>query len=170
MDIISGFIFPSLDYESRINLNQCLPIWDRIPKRMEKRSVTKHDMQFRIDIIRNILVKLYSSHICNITGMNILTYTGNSRIHLMINLFKNLQNKLYLDLLIHYPRLRKVVLEKLDEFELGLSNKECDCSEDNINSLISEIKTLRTIIDNNKTHFYNKPPFTLENIKTLSFI
>jgi hypothetical protein len=58
LDIIRVHIFPSLDYESRINLNQCLPPWDRIQKKMDPLAIRKHDNCVRRAHINEILLKV----------------------------------------------------------------------------------------------------------------
>jgi len=57
LDVIRVHIFPSLDYESRINLNQCLPPWDRIQMKMDPLAIRKHDNCIRRAHINEILFK-----------------------------------------------------------------------------------------------------------------
>jgi hypothetical protein len=58
LDVIRVHIFPSLDYESRINLNQCLPPWDRIQKKMDPMAIRKHDDHVRRAHINSPLRKM----------------------------------------------------------------------------------------------------------------
>ena len=60
LDVIRVHIFPSLDYESRINLNQCLPPWDRIQKKMDPLAIRKHDNCVRRAHINEILLIICS--------------------------------------------------------------------------------------------------------------
>ena len=65
LDVIRVHIFPCLDYESRININQCLPPWDRIQTKMNPLAIRKHDNGVRRAHINEILFKttmLASSH------------------------------------------------------------------------------------------------------------
>jgi hypothetical protein len=58
LDVIRVHIFPCLDYYSRINLNQCLPPWDRIQNKMDPLAIRKHDNYIRRAHINEILLKV----------------------------------------------------------------------------------------------------------------
>jgi hypothetical protein len=58
LDVIRVHIFPCLDYYSRINLNQCLPPWDRIQTKMDPLAIRKHDNGVRRAHINEILLKV----------------------------------------------------------------------------------------------------------------
>jgi hypothetical protein len=58
LDVIRVHIFPSLDYETRINLNQCLPPWDRIQKKMDPMGIRLHDHLLRKKHITSKLSEL----------------------------------------------------------------------------------------------------------------
>ena len=46
VDVIKYNIFPLLDYQTRLNMNLCLPAWDRVQTRMPPESVIKHQKDY----------------------------------------------------------------------------------------------------------------------------
>jgi len=156
MDIIHQ-IFVHLDYETRINLNQCLPIWDRISRKMDKNLVAAHDFRIRTHVLANILFKLNS---------NIDPIIGNDRLQLLIKLFKTFQNPLYFMLILHFPNLRVTILEKSKEIETSTENEiqTVGFSEVEYAKLISEVNTLKIKID--KSQHSHTTALTVHSVKS----
>ena len=157
MDIIIHQIFVHLDYETRINLNQCLPIWDRVSRKMDKNLVAAHDFRLRTHILANILFKLNS---------NIDPIIGNDRLQLLIKLFKTFQNPLYFTLILNFPSLRVTILEKSKEIETSTKREiqTVGFSKVEYAKLISEVNTLKIKLDKSQ-HSYTAP-LTVHSVKS----
>lgn len=157
MDIIIHQICVHLDYETRINLNQCLPIWDRVSRKIDKNLVAAHDFRLRTHILANILFKLNS---------NIDPIIGNDRLQLLIKLFKTFQNPLYFTLIPHFPSLRATILQKIKEIETSTENEiqTVGFSKAEYAKLISEVNTLKIKLDKNQ-HSHTAP-LTLHSVKS----
>lgn len=102
LEVIRTFIFPKLTYEERINLNQCLPVWDRIPKRMNIRSIEKHEQNTRVDIIKQYINEQEDLE-------------GTLKIKKMTKLFKTLQEPRFFVIIERHSGFRQVVLAKIKE-------------------------------------------------------
>jgi hypothetical protein len=106
LDVIRVYIFPKLDYESRIQLNRCLPPCDRLSKKMDHASVERHDTLTTTETVREYLLKL--SYIM----------TPNDRYKLAIKMFALFFKPRYLNLVRHNNNFRSVLLEKLDSLKI----------------------------------------------------
>ena len=110
LDVIRVHIFPCLDYESRTNLNQCLPPWDRLPKRMNTDMMRVHDLRIRI------------KHLESMNGRIDDLYTWPYTIEKETKRFKVLTEYFTLHLtppyfeIIKKQMYRDVMLIKIDEF------------------------------------------------------
>ena len=102
LDIIRVYIFPRLDYESRIQLNRCLPPCDRLSKKMDRASVERHDRITTVATVKEYLYKLE------------WVWTPNDRYKIAIKMFSLFFKPRYLNLVKHENGLRTVLLEKLD--------------------------------------------------------
>jgi hypothetical protein len=105
LDVIRSYIFPCLDYESRIELNRCLPPWDRLSKKMDRASVERHDRITTVATVKEYLYKLE------------WVWTPNDRYKIAIKMFSLFFKPRYLNLVKHENGLRKVLLEKLDSLK-----------------------------------------------------
>ena len=105
LDVIREYIFPRLDYESRIELNRCLPPWDRLSKKMDRASVEGHDRRTTTATVKTYLHKLE------------WVWTPNDRYKLCIKMFALFFKPRYLNLVRHQHDFRTALLEKLDSLK-----------------------------------------------------
>ena len=161
MDIIKYQICEHLDYETRLNLNQCLPIWDRVSRKMDKPSVAAHDFRIRTQTLSSMLFKLNS---------NINPVLGNDRIQLLIKLFKTFNSPLYFTHILRIPILRTTVLQKIQEIEAYTESQYQQAGFSLVDSaiLLSEANTLKIKIESNQDAF-SAEPYTLASA-VLKFI
>jgi hypothetical protein len=110
LDVIRVFIFPTLDYESRIQLNRCLPPWDRLTKKMHRVSVENHDEITVVSEVRRLLFKLEESHTWHRTSDWL-----EKRYKAFIHLFSILQRPRYLRIILCRGGFRKSTLEKIED-------------------------------------------------------
>ena len=105
LDVIRVYIFPCLDYESRISLNQCLPTWDRLSKRIDKESMEMHDFKVIAAAITSVQYKILDSY--EDTTERFTLFTKLLKMHLLPRYFKIISsNKGY----------RNVTKMKISEF------------------------------------------------------
>jgi hypothetical protein len=160
MDVISLTLFPLLDYESRINLNLCLPAWDRISTRMNPASIIKHHHDYCCSHIVSILSKLnekeddYSER---------LKITGKKRILKVIELLNNFKRKDYLLIYTNSAKVREVTESKLSEFLMIYHDDTMkEFSKSIINKLKITCRVIRRIFasvkDNLEDHGFKKIP------------
>jgi hypothetical protein len=105
LDVIRVYIFPRLDYESRIQLNRCLPPCDRLSKKMDRASVERHDRITTVATVKQYLYKLE------------WVWTPNDRYKIAIKMFSLFFKPRYLNLVRHERDFRSVLLEKLDSLK-----------------------------------------------------
>ena len=105
LDIIRVYIFPCLDYESRIELNRCLPPWDRLSKKMDRASVERHDRITTTATVKTYIHKLE------------WIWTPNDRYKLFTKMFALFFKPRYLNLVKHERDFRTVLLQKLDSLK-----------------------------------------------------
>jgi hypothetical protein len=132
LEIIRVYIIPYLAYEDRIHLNQCLPIWDRIPKRMNKHSIEKHEQEVIIDRLSNYLRD---------------DLNGTPKIKAMTQFFKILQTPRFFHLIEKNTSFRQVVLKKIKELVEDLIHMQQEVELGIRLKLASELKKLRDKID-----------------------
>ena len=127
LDVIRVFIFPRLDYESRIQLNQCLPPWDRLTKKLPRASIERHDEMAVVSELKRLLFNLEQ------------TYTFHrppgwleKRYKSFIHLFSILQRPRYLSIIFGRGSFRKALLDKIgviyntlpdDDVDIGLKER-----------------------------------------------
>lgn len=109
LDVIRVFIFPRLDYESRIQLNQCLPPWDRLTKKLPRASIDRHDELVVVDEVKRLLFNLEQSLWHRPPDWLEKRYKG------FIHLFSILQRPRYLNIIFCRGSFRKSVLDKIEE-------------------------------------------------------
>lgn len=121
LDVIRVFIFPRLDYESRIHLNQCLPPWDRLTKKMPRASIESHDEMAVVSEVKRLLFNLEQ------------TYTFHrppgwleKRYKSFIHLFSILQRPRYLSIIFCRGSFRKSVLDKIEQIYNTLPDDDVD--------------------------------------------
>lgn len=167
MYVIECHIFPYLDYDSRINLNQCLPIWERVPTKMPAQSVMKHDMDLRIKIIQRILLRIAEDYWDPISESYKSVLNGDARLVEMTKLFKFFQLPHYFKIISLYPSFHSAVAEKITEFEAVYFEEKKGYSEECANNFILEIIKLKNKIEKEKKFFTNAAP-KLQGIRPLS--
>lgn len=86
LDVIRVYIFPCLDYESRINLNQCLPSWDRLSRRIDKKSMEMHDFKAISAVITCVHDKILASDHDSIERFRL--FTKLLKMHFLPRYFK----------------------------------------------------------------------------------
>ena len=152
LEVIREVVFPKLNYEERINLNQRIPPQDRISKKMLKASMEKHE--------RNILVKTIKKYLDYNDSTRFLWYEDEKsrlehQLQNMISMFILLQKPRYFALIVIYPIFRACVLDKIRNLvqelieiniplELGIRVK-----------LASELKKLRNKIDTSGPYIHH---------------
>ena len=127
LDVIRVFIFPRLDYESRIQLNQCLPPWDRLTKKLPRASIERHDEFAVIYEVRRLLFNLEQTY-----TFHRLPGRLEKRYKSFIHLFSILQRPRYLSIIFCRGSFRKSVLDKIgviyntlpdDDVDIGLKER-----------------------------------------------
>jgi hypothetical protein len=115
LDVIRVHIFPCLDYESRINLNQCLPPWDRLPKRINTEMMRVHDLRVRIKHLESMNGRMDDLYTWPYTEdketKRIKLITDYFLLHLKPQYFEIVKKELY----------RQVTLTKIDDFTYDLT-------------------------------------------------
>lgn len=132
LDVIRCFIFSCLDYNSRINMNLCLPRWDRIPTKMNKQSVDKFDQNVRVELISGLLRR---------------QETSGDRLTNAIPIFKTLRHPLFFRLIKEHSFFKSTVVRKISELLHHLRNLVVDVKIKR--QFVSEALALRNIIENN---------------------
>ena len=169
MHVIQHQIFSYLDYDSRINLNQCLPIWDRVSKKMPAESVMKHDIELRIKVMQNILHRI-AEEVWDYTTYSFRpVLKGDPRMIEMIKMFKFFQEPHYFNMINIFPTFHKAVVAKINEFEVVTLEDRKGYSDVIIDNFILEITKLKSKIEKEKQFFSNASPL-LGLIKPLTFI
>jgi hypothetical protein len=167
LDVIKYRIFAHLDYDSRINLNQCLPIWDRLSTKMPKQSILKHDIDLRVKIIQRILNRIGEETWDHSTYAFTPVLKGDTRILEMIKMFKYLQQPPYFKIISLFPSFHKAVVAKIQELEATPLEDKLSYSGDCIDNFTLEITKLKSKIEKEKDFFTSSPP-CLAVIKPLS--
>lgn len=152
IDVIRVYIMPHLNYQERIGLNMCIPVIDRIPHRMNKDSIEKHDHELRTLIVKKYLDRCF-------------WLLGTERIENITALFKLLQQPHYFILLKRSTNFRNVATDKISYLIQGLIDFKETVELGVRLSLASELKKLRSMI--NTSGPYSDMNFN--NIPLLSF-
>jgi hypothetical protein len=169
MHVIQYDIFSYLDYDSRINLNQCLPIWDRVPTKMAAPSIMKHDMNLRVKIIQGILNRIAEDYWDHDTYSFRTVLKGDARIVEMIKLFKYLQQPPYFKIISLFPSFHTAVMAKVNELEATPLEDKKSYSKETIDKFTLEITKLKSKIEKEKDFFTNDAP-CLGLIEFLKFV
>jgi len=118
MHVIQYHIFPYLDYNTRINLNMCLPAWDRIRTRMPPESIKRHHLNCCIQVVGSII----SSFEYNQEGR--FVYEGDKRIQRLIQMFNLFLKDDYFEIYENYENFRVTFIGKLDEMQAIFENHD----------------------------------------------
>lgn len=138
LDVIREYIFPKLDYDSRINLNLCLPPWDRLSKKMNRASMEIHDRRSTVPEIKKYLDKLNNNRIGDNT----------KRLKLIIQMFCLICRPRYINMTQHNPGFRQTLFDKLEHFK-----EEAHKAKVDINLKIRLIKVMKRL----KNKLMNNP-------------
>jgi hypothetical protein len=133
IDVIRMHIMPHLNYSERFGLNMCIPAIDRIPHRMKKDSIEKHDHILRVPIIKKYLDCCFWPF-------------GAEQVQNMTLLFQLLQEPQYFSILERSSNFRAVVLTKIPQLIESLINFKEDIELGLRIKLASELKNLRNKI------------------------
>jgi len=140
LHVIKHDIFSYLDYDSKINLNLCLPIWDRIQTKMNKESLKKHQTNYCVKMASGILTSLHETRFSD--GQWV--YCGDRRIQRMIQLLNLFLKDEYFFIYTHFSKFRNVFSAKIEEMlELANGEDREEYSRVWLNELISTCHTLR---------------------------
>lgn len=142
VNVIEYHIFPLLDYETRLNLNVCLPAWDRIRTKMSGESIKNHQTDYCVRMLNSMLRSLDE------TNSEGLIYTGEKRIKRMTRLLNLFHRDDYFYIYTQYPRFRAVFMNKIDEMEEAAKSRITLYSRECIDDLISVCSSLRNKILN----------------------
>lgn len=107
LDVIRVYIFPKLDYDSRIELNRCLPPWDRLSKKMNPASVNAHDRLTTVPEIKKYLDKLNNNRIGDNT----------KRFKLIIQMFCLICRPRYINMTQYNFNFRQTLFDRLEHFK-----------------------------------------------------
>jgi hypothetical protein len=136
LDVIKFEIFPYLNYQERINVNQCLPSHDRITRKMNKASIERHE--------RDILIETIKKYLDNHDKP---WFTADRQLVNMFLLFSILQKPRYFALIASHPVFRDCVILKIRNLIEQLINLETPVELGLRLKLASELKKLRKKID-----------------------
>jgi hypothetical protein len=169
MHVIKYHIFPYLDYNSRVNLNQCLPICDRHAKKMPAISVLKHDLDIRIKVIQGMLDKITAEAWDSETSTYRTLLRGDARMIEMTKFFKTFQQPYYFNIISLFPIFNIALLEKIQEFETIPEPGTLSYSKARLDNFTLEVNKLKKKIETEKPFFTNTAP-PLSTIKPLIFV
>jgi hypothetical protein len=141
VDVIKYHIFPLLDYQTRLNMNLCLPPWDRVRTRMPPESVIKHQKDYCVKMLTDALIRLDE-----IDSEGKLIYTGEKRIKKMARLLNLFHRDEYFYIYTHYPRFRTVFMDKIDQMQEAANIRDGLYSSECLDELISVCNSLRNKI------------------------
>jgi len=141
VDVIKYNIFPLLDYQTRLNMNLCLPAWDRVQTRMPPESVIKHQKDYCVKMLNNALIALDETD-----SEGKLIYTGEKRIKKMSRLLNLFHRDEYFYIYTHSPIFRAVFMDKIDQMQEAANIRDGLYSSECLDELISVCNSLRNKI------------------------
>lgn len=153
LEVIRTFILPHLNYEERIQLNQCLPVQDRFSRKMDPKSILKHDYMIAISTMD---IRLRACQYLS----------GCKKYKNIIEMFKNLQGMRCFRMIVENPNFREVTLDKMNEMMNDLTRVEVQIDLNQRLKLASEIKKLRKKI---QLHSPYGPEVIYDTIPSLIF-
>ena len=152
IDVIRVYIMPHLNYQERIGLNMCIPTIDRIPHRMKKDSMEKHDQAVRTSIVKTHLDRCFWPF-------------GAEQIENMTALFKLLQEPHYFVIIKRSTTFRSVVIDKIPHLVKNLIDLKEEVELGMRLRLASELKKLRNKINTSGPYTDKK----FDHVPSLSF-
>jgi hypothetical protein len=164
MDIISHHIFPYLDYESRINMNLCLPPRERVRTKMNPHAIKKHETLRCVATMQSILISLEARD----SYTHQWVYHGDKRIRRILQMFNLFLKDEYFFLYTHFPEFRAVFIEKITEIQdMGITHGAL-YSRIWLDELLSTCNSLRNKFLINEVNINNSYKFSA--IPSLKFI
>lgn len=163
-----------LDYETRINLNLCLPRWDRIRKRMPPKSVVAHDLQMRVNTltkrVRRLDERVYIEGVYD-NGYLVSRWAvaGVDRIISMTTIFKYLQNPLYFKIVSTFPQFRTALKAKLASFGEEVDHIDPEVFPESFrDDFVLQLTKVKDLVEAKEDTFSNEN-FKLGSIPMLTF-
>jgi hypothetical protein len=163
--VIQYEIFPLLDYNSRINLNMCLPVWDRVRTRMPPQSLKKHQTDCCVKVVDSFLRSLEYRN----PDTNKWSYTGDRRLQRMIHMLELFKRDEYFFLYTHFPGFREAFSSKISEIEflVTIQNTRDTYSQFWLGELSSTCNSLTNKIVNSQSELSDD--YSYRSIPRLSF-
>jgi len=163
LDVITYEIFPYLDYATRISLNQCLPAWDRVQRRMASDSVMKHHTNNCVKTVSHILNSLEQRH----PSSGHWVYSGDKRIQRMLEMLNLFHKDDYFYIFTHFGQFRSVLSRKVDEMQAIAYEHDAIYSRVWLDELISTCNSLR---DKFTSYTGELTTIKMDSIPGLSFV
>ncbi len=154
LDIIKFEIFPSLNYQERLNLNLCLPPQDRISRKMLKASMERHERTILVLTIKRYLDEHEQ-----------IAHNVDWQLSNMTRLFILLQKPRYFALIARQPGFRECVITKIRSLIEQLINLRQPVELGVRLKLASELKKLKDKIDTSGPYIANN----IDDAPNLSF-
>lgn len=145
MHVIQYQLFPYLDYNSRNNLNMCLPPWDRVRTRMPPESIKKHHFDYCVNVIASILNSLEEKE----GGRWI--YEGDERLQRLIQMLNLFLKDDYFQIYENSEGFRRTLSTKILEIQTTLGPQDHLFSRVWVNELLLTCELVR-----NKIYTYNE--------------
>ena len=164
MFVIEYHIFPYLDYQTRISLNQCLPPWDRIQTKMNPQSIQKHQINYCVNVVASMLSSLEEkiSPAWNAPWL----YRGDRRIQRMIEMLSLFLKDEYFAIYTNFGNFRTNFSAKIDDMQALCHQYNNLYSKVWLDELILLCNSLRDKILNYKGKLTN---IVLNQIPSLKF-
>jgi hypothetical protein len=153
LEVIRTFILPHLNYEERIHLNRCLPVQDRFSRKMDPKSILKHDYMIAIS---SMDIRLRACR----------DVSDSKKYKNIIAMFKNLQGVRCFRMIAENPEFREITITKMNEMMHDLIRVEIQIDLNQRLKLASEIKKLRKKIQLNSPY---GPEIRYDTIPSLTF-
>jgi hypothetical protein len=144
--VIEHHIAPYLDYQTRITLNQCLPPWERIQKKMPPKSVKKHQINYCVNVIASMLSSLEQRE--DSRPYRPWVYQGDRRILRMIEMLSLFLKDEYFAIYTNFGNFRTAFSRKIDEMQAMAYEHENEYSRVCLDELVSTCNSLRDKILN----------------------
>ena len=134
LDIIKHVIFPSLDYESRVQLNKCLSPRDRISKKLAKDAIDAHERFVCHHNISILLNKPSNSHSLE---------WRTEKYRLLIKIFSMFKKPNYLNFISAEIKFRNTILLKISQLSSDIQqNDGVDISlKERVGRLLKAVKS-----------------------------
>ena len=109
-DVLHETIFPMLDYESRIHLNQCLPAEDRFRARFSKDDMHSHEL-----FVLELTLRSKQDHVIHIRGTS--RRTCNRKANRLLALLDDLRSHRVSFFMRNFPMYMSAVRTKLTHWQ-----------------------------------------------------